>query len=448
MTPQNDDTLNLIPVDGGPSFAVITGTAAGETLTGSGQADTIDAGAGNDIVNANGGADTVNGGDGDDALNGNDGDDLLFGDAGDDTLNGGAGTDTLTGGLANDTYIWDGVDTMVENAGEGIDTVRSAVAGYTTLGANFENLTLTGTGDINGLGNGESNVIIGNIGNNVAFGVGGNDTMFGMGGNDVLDGGSGNDSLDGGNGDDYLYGDANDDTLVGGAGNDYLNGGQGIDSMAGGTGNDQYIVTEAGDTVTELANQGTDTVHTTLLHYTLGDNVENLNGMLATKQTLTGNDLRNVINGGAGADIIDGKGGNDRISGYAGDNRLTGGGGSDTFVINGYGIALSGVGGVRQVETIMDFNPGEGDRIDFSIIDADSTTPFTNDAFTIVSAFTQTAGQMVLKYVALTNVTAVQLDIDGDGVADYQLQLKGGDFTSGVNTLTGAEPVNQGGWIL
>ena len=446
MTTPNDELLNFIPIDGGPDFAVVTGTAAGETLTGSNQADVIDAGAGNDIVNANGGADVVNGGDDNDILNGGSGNDLLLGDGGDDVLNGGDGFDDVRGGAGNDTYVVDASDGLWENAAEGVDTVKAAF--NFTLGFNFENLILTGTADINGMGNTENNVITGNVGANQVFALSGNDSVFGMGGNDVIDGGAGDDSLDGGNGDDYLYGVDDNDTLTGGAGNDYLNGGQGVDAMAGGTGDDQYIVTEAGDTVVELANQGTDTVHANLVQYTLGANVENLNGILGAKQTLTGNDLRNVINGGAGADIIDGKGDNDRISGYAGDNRLTGGSGSDTFVVNGFGIALSGVGGVRQVETVMDFNPGEGDRIDFSIIDANSTTPFINDAFTIVSAFTQTAGQMLLKYVALTNVTAIQLDIDGDGVADYQMQLKGGDFTSGVNTLTGAEPINQGGWIL
>jgi Ca2+-binding RTX toxin-like protein len=100
------------------------------------------------------------------------------------------------------------------------DTLVTAAS--TTLATNVENLTLTGTGPINGTGNNGNNVIIGNSANN---------TLTGLAGNDTLNGGAGNDNL--------ISGDGND-LLLGGAGNDTLNGGLGVDTLTGGVGNDFF----------------------------------------------------------------------------------------------------------------------------------------------------------------------------------------------------------------
>ncbi|NUT88693.1 calcium-binding protein, partial [Pseudomonas corrugata] len=81
-----------------------------------------------------------------------------------------------------------------------IDTVRSSVSW--SLGANLENLTLTGVAAINGTGNALDNVLIGNAASN------------------TLTGGAGNDQLDGGAGNDLLIGGIGTDTLTGGAGAD------------------------------------------------------------------------------------------------------------------------------------------------------------------------------------------------------------------------------------
>jgi Ca2+-binding RTX toxin-like protein len=121
--------------------------------------------------------------------------DTLKGNSVANVLNGGAGVDILAGGAGNDTYIMDGeTDIITEFTGKGTDTVESSRT-Y-KLVANLENLTLTGSDIISGLGNSLNNVITGNSTAN------------------ILSGYAGNDSLNGGAGDDKLYGGNGDDTAV------------------------------------------------------------------------------------------------------------------------------------------------------------------------------------------------------------------------------------------
>jgi Ca2+-binding RTX toxin-like protein len=154
---------------------ILTGTG---TINGTGNSQS-------NIIHGNNAANQLNGGDGNDTLNGG---------AGDDTLTGWSGADTMIGGLGNDTYFVENVgDVVTEKFNEGTDTVSSRLT-Y-TLPANVENLTLTGTSTVNGTGNGQANVIIGNnVSNQLSGGVG-NDTLDGGLGANKLTGGSGNDNF-------------------------------------------------------------------------------------------------------------------------------------------------------------------------------------------------------------------------------------------------------------
>ena len=128
------------------------------TLTG-----TASSGTGNDEANV------ILGNTGNNILNGKAGNDELRGGDGADRLTGGSGTDTLKGEAGNDTYVLDSLeDTIIEETGQGTDTVESAVS-Y-TLGVNLENLILVGDQNLDAFGNALDNSLTGNSGSNVLDG--------------------------------------------------------------------------------------------------------------------------------------------------------------------------------------------------------------------------------------------------------------------------------------
>jgi Ca2+-binding RTX toxin-like protein len=140
-------------------------------------------------------ADTLVGGAGDGVLMGYAGNDSLNGNGGNDFLDGGIGADTMNGGVGNDTYVVDDLgDVVTETSALATetDTVQSSIT-Y-TLGANVENLTLTGAESLEGTGNALANVLRGNSSGSILYGLDGNDTIY-AGDGDEADGGSGNDTL-------------------------------------------------------------------------------------------------------------------------------------------------------------------------------------------------------------------------------------------------------------
>ena len=146
----------------------------GVTLEGTEDADYLYGNVTNDMLSGLGGDDSLNGGAGHDILLGGSGADQLTGSTGNDLLDGGTDADVMIGGSGNDMYMVDNVgDAVTEQAGQGTDTVQSSID-Y-TLGANLENLTLTGSASINGTGNSLNNILIGNGAANVLTGGVGND---------------------------------------------------------------------------------------------------------------------------------------------------------------------------------------------------------------------------------------------------------------------------------
>ncbi|MCC5628088.1 pre-peptidase C-terminal domain-containing protein [Nostoc sphaeroides CHAB 2801] len=220
-------------------MAFFFGTTSPDNISGTSGNDTIVGWAGNGNANSPSGNDILNG------LAGND---SLAGGTDNDTLDGGLGADSLNGGTGDDTYIVDSaVDTITEAANSGTDTVLSSVT-Y-TLGANLENLRLTGTSAINATGNSLNNILIGtNLSRNTLNGRAGDDSIIGGSGDDILNGEEGDDRLRSGLDNDRLNGGSGDDVLIsvfagGFPGGNLLPPGLGeTDTLTGGTGADRFIL--------------------------------------------------------------------------------------------------------------------------------------------------------------------------------------------------------------
>lgn len=226
----NSMGINNIPGVGNRTYTVenfvnVIGTANSDTITGNTNNNILDGQAGNDN------------------LDGGSGNDTLIGGSGIDTLNGGLGIDSMSGGTGNDIYIVDNVSDIIrESVNGGKDSVFASVS-Y-TLSANVENLTLTGTASINGVGNTRNNVITGNDGNNSISGGIGKDRLFGDKGSDFLDGGNDNDFLFGGSGNDFLGGGNGNDILIGVDDSSEIPGFGERDTLIGGAGNDLFILAD------------------------------------------------------------------------------------------------------------------------------------------------------------------------------------------------------------
>lgn len=445
------------------NFENITGSDFDDTLTGNDENNTLSGSAGNDTLYGGNGIDTLNGGDNDDTLNGGELRDYLFGGEGNDILNGENGGDILAGGLGDDTLnggaafsdradysqasgsVLVNLETGLASGADGNDILISIER---VSGSNFDD-DLTGDDARNTLDGGQ-----------------GNDELLGEGGSDIINGGDGADFLDGGLNGDILSGGVGDDVILGGYGDDVIDGGIGLDTVdysgfggnvtvnlnagasqtSGGGGNDTITNVENAiggdfsDRITGLAGAseltggaGGDFLFGIGGNDTLfgGDGNDRLQGGTGN-DTLYGGDGIDVMTGGDGEDILLGEAGRDRMVGSNGGDTLSGGlgrdiywgdntdglgGGADLFLFTS--ITDTAVGSERDV--IRDFIQGE-DLIDLSGID---TFSFIGN-----SDFSSAAGE--LRYQINGTHTIISGDVNGDGVADFEIDMNG-NFDIQVN---------------
>jgi Ca2+-binding RTX toxin-like protein len=460
-------SVEQVKFDDGTTWDLTSGlhlvaNTANATIYGTGFADMLEGGTGGDSLNAYGG---------------------------DDVLNGGAGHDYLYGGQGDDTYVFNlgdssasGGDTVTENANQGMDTIllHGVDPGdahlWTANSSASLHVAYSATDDITITGGSYSSagIAVGSV-EEVKFDDGttwdltgglhlvantANATIYGTGFADMLDGGTGADSLN-------AYG--GDDVLNGGAGHDYLYGGQGDDTYVFNLGDSSA---SGGDTVTENANQGTDTI---LLHgadpgdvhlwtanssaslhvaYSATDDITITGGSYnsagvtvgsveqvkfddGTTWDLTGglhlvaNTASASVYGTAFNDVIEGQSGGNFLYGYGGDDVLVGNGGTDYFS-GGAGADTFVLTDAVNSSTIADFSAAAGDVIDISSV-LSGYDP-VNDALSDFVQLTTSGSSTLLK-----------VDIDGAGTGHAMAQIA---TISGVTGLDLNSLVANGNLIV
>jgi Ca2+-binding RTX toxin-like protein len=296
----------------------VDGTSAFDTLLGDGLRNELFGGGANDTIDGRGGNDRLLGDLGDDLMRGGDGNDLLDGTD---------GADAMLGGAGNDLYFGAGSTDIIDEAagGSGIDTVRSresfSLASNRVKG-DVENLTLTGSADLNGVGNALANTLTGNSGDN------------------------------------------------------NINGNSGADLMRGMGGSDNYVVNETGDVVDEsVAGSGGEDSILSFVSISLSGpkvlgSVENVRLALGTSPL--------VAAGNALANELVGNNGNNDLMGLQGNDELTGFGGKDTFVFN------AALNAVTNVDIIHDFRVEDDTiRLENGFMPGLGTGPLAAAAFRI-----------------------------------------------------------------
>jgi hypothetical protein len=368
----------------------IAGSAAADTLLNSGSlSGRVALGGGNDSFDSYDGsvAGAVDGGAGNDTLSGGTSNDTLAGGAGDDMLRGNGGNDRYDGGAASDTVTFAREEQAVR--------VDLAAGRVTFIGRTWPAELVAA----------------------VENAVGGNS-------NDVLIGSAVANRLDGDWNDDALAAGGGSDTLLGGEGNDTLDGGDGTDRLDGGAGRDTvlYTANTSAVRIDLVAGRASFPGKTWAAEALVG--IENATTGSGA-DTFVGNGVANVFRGGAGNDTLGGASGGDVLAGGAGRDILVGGSGRDTFE---FGAAAESAG--RAIDTLraggggaaFDLpGSGDGDRIDLSGIDANTTAG--NDQ-TFAFGVAKGIGRVWVEEVG--QVTHVRANVDADAAVEFELAIEDG----------------------
>lgn len=205
----------------------------------------------------------------------------------------------------------------------------------------------------------------------------------------------------GGKGADYIN-IANGRDALGEQGNDIIIGNAEDNEISGGLGDDTFDCS---------ANGGS--------NFLFGD---------AGNDVIFGGTEHDEIYGGIGSDFIDGGDADDEIIGGLGKDLLTGGIGGDRFR---FSSTLDSVRGAAR-DVIQDFSLASGDFIDLAGIDAKKGGGDNQFKFIAKQHFHHKAGE--LHYLAKGDFLVAEGDVNGDGRADFQIEVHGvstlaaGDF--------------------
>ena len=355
----------------------------------------VNGGSGNDRVFGGDGNDVVRGGQGDDFVYGDDdpagtqsnpvatGNDWIAGDLGNDQLFGQGGADTFYFGI-DASGIVDTINDWTPSQGDRIDlSAFDAQPGNAfAIGVitDFGSLTMLQIGantDIT-LPTGQRIVLVNTTVASIVPTHFIGKASIDRRGNDTIQANPAGEQLSGREGDDTITGGAGADNINGNMGRDRVFGGPGNDTVAGGADDDYVVMGDEGDDLVYGArgNDGDMTSPITSVA---------VNGGIGNDRVF-GGDGNDVVRGGQGDDFVYGDDdpagtqsspvatGNDWIAGDLGNDQLFGQGGADTFY---FGIDASGV-----VDTINDWTPSQGDKIDLTLLDAQPGSPFATGVIT------------------------------------------------------------------